>query len=90
MVVFDKGRSAGGRLATRRVAPYAFDLGAQYFTVHGERFAALVRGWVHDGACAPWAGRVCAIAAPGDEPAPVEPSERFVGTPGMSTLARQL
>ncbi len=89
-IVLDKGRSAGGRLATRRVPPFTFDLGAQYFTVRSERFARLVDEWLRAGTCARWSGRVGAVAAPGEAPAPVEPSERFVGTPGMSALARHL
>lgn len=90
VVVFDKGRAAGGRLATRRVPPFAFDLGAQYFTVRGARFARLVHTWRSAGIAAPWTGRIASIAAPGDEPAPTAPLQRFVGTPGMSALARYL
>jgi renalase len=31
--VLDKGREPGGRIATRQIAGYRFDDGAQYFTV---------------------------------------------------------
>jgi renalase len=56
--LFDKGRSAGGRLATRRVEQngqvLAFDHGAQYLTARGALFRALLdaagaRTWPADG-----------------------------------------
>jgi predicted NAD/FAD-dependent oxidoreductase len=56
--LYDKGRSAGGRLATRRVEQdgqvYAFDHGAQYLTARGALFRALLdaagaRTWPEDG-----------------------------------------
>jgi renalase len=40
-VIFDKGRKPGGRLATRRLADYAFNHGCQYFTARDAGFAAL-------------------------------------------------
>ena len=40
VVVLDKGRGVGGRMATRRVGDGTFDHGAQFFTVRGERFLA--------------------------------------------------
>lgn len=73
-VLFDKGRGIGGRVATRRVAALQFDHGAQFATVRGDAFAAVLRGLVAAGAAAPWddgSGR-----------------GRVVGTPGMSSLAR--
>jgi len=48
VVVFDKGRSPGGRLATRRVGRARLDHGAQFFTVRDDTFAALVDGWRRD------------------------------------------
>jgi len=88
--VFDKGRSPGGRLATRRIEAHTFDLGAQYFTVKDERFASVVRAWQGAGVTAPWTGRIVAIDGVGAAPRPVADVERFVGTPGMSAIARQL
>ena len=53
--LFDKGRGAGGRLATRRVEGLQFDHGAQYLTARGPGFAAALA----DAGAVPWgeAGR---------------------------------
>lgn len=76
ITLFDKGRAAGGRLATRRAeAPdgrrLAFDHGAQYLTARGRGFAALLADHA-----TPW-------------PA-VADRDAHVGTPGMSALPRGL
>lgn len=89
-MVFDKGRSPGGRLASRRVEGFAFDLGAQYFTALDPGFGVRVRSWLAEGVVAPWKSRIGAIARVGDAPVEVAPVERFVGTPSMSEVARHL
>ena len=77
--VFDKGRGAGGRMATRRVASpagdVAFDHGAQYFTTRDPRFAAAVTRWQQSGAVARW---------------PIAGDDAWVGTPGMSAVVQAL
>ena len=45
VVVFDKGRSVGGRLATRRIGAARLDHGAQFFTVRGDDFRRQVDDW---------------------------------------------
>ena len=54
VVVLDKGRSPGGRLATRRIAGATLDHGAQFFTVRDDRFAALVQAWSDAGVVVEW------------------------------------
>ena len=49
VVVLDKGRSPGGRLATRRIGEATLDHGAQFFTVRSDAFAARVDRWEADG-----------------------------------------
>ncbi len=95
--VFEKSRGLGGRMATRRVDPgMGFDHGAQYFTVRDPHFARSVAAWERQGLVAEWLGtivRVDAPAAVGDAPR-VTPGQggtrRFVGTPGMTSIARHL
>ena len=54
VVLFDKGRSPGGRLATRRIGDARLDHGAQFFTVRTEAFGAHVREWVDAGVVYEW------------------------------------
>ncbi|MGX7705929.1 NAD(P)/FAD-dependent oxidoreductase [Methylobacterium sp. Gmos1] len=74
VVVIDKGRGPGGRMATRRGPDsLRFDHGAQYFTARDPRFAALIADWTARGVVAPWGGE-----------------GRHVGVPGMSAPVRDL
>ncbi len=88
VVVFDKGRSLGGRLATRRIGSHSFDLGAQYFTVRDQRFAAVVERAQQAGACSPWLGAIGALEEEQARIRSVEPVDRYVGTPGMNAFAK--
>jgi predicted NAD/FAD-dependent oxidoreductase len=45
VVVLDKGRSPGGRCATRRIGNATLDHGAQFFTVRSDEFARCVDEW---------------------------------------------
>ncbi len=79
--VFDKARGCGGRMSSRHRGNLGFDHGAQYFTARSPAFAAEVARWEAAGAVGRWSGR-----ERGAEPR--EP--RFVGTPRMSAVGRQL
>jgi predicted NAD/FAD-dependent oxidoreductase len=54
VTVLDKGRSPGGRLATRRIGAATLDHGAQFFTVRTDRFAGRVLEWERDGLVREW------------------------------------
>ena len=47
--VVDKGRSPGGRLATRRIGAATLDHGAQFFTVRTPAFQHRVDAWIERG-----------------------------------------
>ncbi len=92
VTVFEKSRSVGGRMSTRRTEFGSFDHGAQYFTVRDARFRTLMQ-WALATApdvARPWAanavrvldesGRKAAAALPTSEP-------HWVGQPGMNSLA---
>lgn len=89
VVVFDKGRAPGGRLASRRVGEVTFDLGAQYFTARDPRFRRWVDAWLEAGVCARWEGRIQSTDSRGVFKS-TEPEARFVAVPGMSALANHL
>ena len=89
VVVFEKSRGLGGRMATRRMDDIAFDHGAPFFTASTERFQELVSA--QSDVCELWQPRVVNIAA-GSDPFPVEAPavERYVGVPGMGALCKSL
>ncbi len=87
--VYEKLRGAGGRMDTRRTDSYAFDIGAQYFTVRDERFAKMVDGWTQLGIVGRWEGRI-RVVCDGEFSKEKQKQRRYVGVPGMSALARYL
>ncbi len=91
-VVLDKGRSVGGRLATRRLGAPALvgagprgvarvDHGAQFFTVRSPDFADLVHEWRRAGLIREWCK---GFSAEGDG------YPRYCAEGGMNTIAKYL
>lgn len=54
VTVLDKGRSPGGRLATRRIGAARFDHGAQFITIRSDEFAALMQPHIESGLVFEW------------------------------------
>lgn len=79
VLVFDKGRSPGGRMSTRRVEANGrtlrFDHGAQYFTARDSAFVAQAHRWEADGIAAHW---------------PAAGEYAWVGVPGMNAPVRAM
>jgi len=75
VVVLEKSRGLGGRLATKRTPDAVFDQGAQYFSAKSARFAAQVAVWHERGVVAPWPGAS---------------AHRWIGRPTMNALGRIL
>ncbi len=80
VVVVDKGRSPGGRLATRRIGAATLDHGAQFFTVRTPAFQHRVDNWVERDLVAVWSR-----GFGGDDGHP-----RYAATGGMNSLAKDL
>lgn len=87
--VFDKARGPSGRLATRRSDAGSFDHGAQFFDARSERFKAQVSDWCARDVVAKWNARVVRICA-GQIEIETDGSERYVGVPRMSAIARDM
>ncbi|MFK7898163.1 MAG: NAD(P)/FAD-dependent oxidoreductase [Myxococcota bacterium] len=87
--LFDKARGPSGRVATRRSDFGQFDHGAQYFTARDPRFEKQVEDWLAREVVAPWEGRIVELEA-GEMRPEASPSKRFVGSPKMSVLGRDL
>ena len=54
VLVIDKGRGVGGRLASRRIGSATFDHGAQFMTARTDRFRAAVQDWSAQGLLREW------------------------------------
>lgn len=90
VTVFEKARGVGGRMATRRERPFAFDHGAGSFTVRTPAFAAWLAPLRAAGVVAEWSGTVVTLAG-GQVLGPrLEHETRFVGVPGMNAMAAHL
>ena len=81
VLVLDKGRGVGGRLASRRIGGATFDHGAQFITPRNPRFAAVLEQGRQKGAMEEW----CRGFAGG-----VDGHARWRGKPTMSALAKHL
>ncbi len=75
VVVLEKSRGYGGRLATKRVGEAVFDQGAQFFTARDAEFVAQAGAWRAAGLVGDWPGQ-----APG----------RLVGRPAMTAVPKAL
>lgn len=82
VMVYEKGRVVGGRMASRRVGDAFFDYGAQYFTARGSEFRALVEGWVGEGLVGTWSDGF----AGADGEFRRDGEARYMGLRGMSTV----
>ncbi len=87
VIVLDKGRSVGGRLATRRIGPGLADHGAQFFTARSPEFQQRVARWQAAGLVYEWSrgwsnGSLHA-AVPDGHP-------RYAVRGGMNALAKTL
>lgn len=79
VALFDKGRGAGGRMATRRwqtpIGEVTADYGAQYFTARDPDFRRLVSDWIDMEVAAPW---------------PPAGDDAWIGIPGMNAVVKQM
>jgi len=81
VLVLDKGRGVGGRLATRRIDGATFDHGAQFITTRDPRFAAVLEQGRQNGAMEEWCHGFAGAA---------DGHARWRGKPAMSAVAKHL
>ena len=86
VLVVDKGRGVGGRLATRRIGDGVFDHGAQFFTSAEPEFDTEVATWVDAGVAAQWFD----TRLEPDGSLVTDGHPRWRGTNGMSGIAKHL
>jgi renalase len=88
VMILDKGRGVGGRLATRRIGAGCADHGAQFFTVRSTRFQEFVNRWLDQNLVFRWStgwsdGSLAAETADGGHP-------RYAVQGGMNALPKHL
>lgn len=81
VIVLDKGRGVGGRLATRRIDSGRADHGAQYFSARTSEFQGLVQELQQAGLVREW-------KLPDTDGTFTHP--RFIGADGMNAIAKYL
>ena len=79
VVVVEKGRGVGGRMATRRIGVAVLDHGAQFVTARSERFQEQMGAWESHGAAEEWCRGFAAEA---------DGHPRWRGNPGMNALPK--
>lgn len=86
VMVLDKGRGVGGRMATRRIGEAVFDHGAQFFTSAEREFADRVHRWEDAGVVRRWFDqRLEPDGTRRDDGHP-----RWCGVGGMTAVAKHL
>ncbi|WP_337878590.1 FAD-dependent oxidoreductase [Rheinheimera sp.] len=80
--LFDKGRSVGGRMSSKRTEQGYLDLGAQYFTARDTAFLAQCQHWLRAGSITHWQGRLAQLESGAVVASPDE-EVRFIGVPSM-------
>lgn len=88
VLVRERGRAPGGRLASPQLHGRRVDLGAAYFTVSDDDFAAVVEDWRRGGLVRPWTDTLAAYSPDAREtkPGPV----RWAAPGGLRSLAHAM
>jgi len=92
VVVFEKSRGVGGRMATRRAGSFRFDHGAQFFTARTQAFRTFLEPLIEAGVVADWPARFAELRRGqvaerrqwGDD------HPHYVGAPGMNAIGKAL
>lgn len=90
VLIVEKSRGLGGRLATRRAGNYEFDHGAQYLTARSQEFRRFLREHFTGAQLQDWQPRTLTLSE-GEKPYRrpwFEP--HWVGVPAMSSLGKEL
>ncbi|GAB4398159.1 MAG: hypothetical protein OHK0052_21090 [Anaerolineales bacterium] len=87
VLLIDKSRSVGGRMATRRIGDGIADHGAQFFSVRTAEFRAYVQQWVEQGLLKVWYYSWMQSSLP---PRNLQGYERYIAPGGMNQVAKTL
>ncbi len=87
VIVLDKGRSVGGRLASRRIGKGVADHGAQFFTVRTEAFQQQVDEWLTEDIISIWG---YGWSDGSLKRTPEDGHPRYIVKGGMNSLAKHI
>jgi predicted NAD/FAD-dependent oxidoreductase len=92
VVVFEKSRGPGGRMATRYAGDYAFDHGAQFFTARSAGFKAFLQPLLEAGSVKSWPARFAELdrGTITNERIWGDDYPHYVGAPGMNQVGKSL
>ncbi len=97
VVVFEKSRGVGGRMANRRTeSGLTFDHGAQYFTARDPRFQRYVQAWLDQGLVRHWPDlkgdppQRIAVVRQGKIASWSDDQVRYVAQPSMNSICHHL
>jgi renalase len=90
VVIVDKSRGVGGRMATRRSGDFSFDHGAQFFTARSEAFQTFLQPWLAAGIVQPWHPRLVSLATGTVQPLREWHEPHYIGAPSMTALPKAL
>ncbi|MCW2816447.1 MAG: hypothetical protein JWN84_3902 [Nocardioides sp.] len=85
----DRGRRVGGRMSSRRLDGRYVDLGASYFTVEDDGFAAVVADWETRGLARQWTDTL-SVLSPDAEPQTKSGPVRWGSAGGLRSLVEDL
>ena len=88
VTVFDKGRSAGGRMSSKRTELGYLDMGAQYFTARDAGFQHQVQLWLNAGCAQEWHCNTASLTSDGASTslqASPDQQIRYIGKPSMQS-----
>jgi renalase len=86
--VLERGRTVGGRMASKRIDGRPVDLGAAYFTVRDPEFAQVVARWRTAGLARPWTSELAVLG--GGERSRAPGPVRWAAPGGLRSLVAAL
>jgi renalase len=90
VVIFEKSRGVGGRMATRCAEPYYFDHGAQCFTATTKEFREFLSPFIKDNIISEWSGKVINLEIGKDQTERKWKDKHYVASPNMNSLCKYL
>ena len=92
VVVFEKSRGVGGRMATRYAGAFEFDHGAQFFTARSDAFGSFLAPLEKRGVIVPWHARFAELrrSQVGEIRQWSDEYPHYVGVPRMNAVGKWL